>query len=116
MSSNYCEKRSESRLQGNNRKIWVATIKLEKQNRNLKVIYTYAPTLEISEKDENMREEFYWSLNNTVNGINKRDMLIKAGDMNAKIGSGHHHYPECIGRYGKGKIIVMESIWMNLLC
>ena len=31
-------------------------------------------------------------------------MLIIAGDMNAKIGSGHHDYLECIGRYGKGKM------------
>ena len=31
-------------------------------------------------------------------------MLIIAGDMNAKIGSGHHDNPECLGRYGKGKM------------
>ena len=31
-------------------------------------------------------------------------MLIIAGDMNAKIRSGHHAYPECIGRYSKGKM------------
>ena len=31
-------------------------------------------------------------------------MLVIAGDMNAKIGSEYHDYPECIGRYGKGKI------------
>ena len=31
-------------------------------------------------------------------------MLIIAGDLNANIGSGHHDYPECIGRYGKGKM------------
>ena len=31
-------------------------------------------------------------------------MLIIVGDINAKIGLGHHDYPECIGRYGKGKI------------
>ena len=24
--------------------------------------------------------------------------------MNTKIGSGYHDYPECIGRYGKGKM------------
>ena len=30
-------------------------------------------------------------------------MFIIAGDMNAKIRSGHI-YPECIGRYGKGKM------------
>ena len=85
-------------------KICVPTIQLEKQNKNLKFISTYAPTLEGGEKDENIREEFYGALDNTVNGINRRDMLIIAGDMNAKIGSGHHDYPECIGRYGKGKM------------
>ena len=74
----------------------VATIKLEKQSRNLKFISTYTPTLEVSEKDENIREEFNGALNNTVNGINRRDMVIIAGDMNAKIGSGHYDYPECI--------------------
>ena len=52
----------------------VATLKLEKQNRNLNFISLYAPTLEISEKDENIREEFYGVLNNTLNGINRRDM------------------------------------------
>ena len=31
-------------------------------------------------------------------------MLIIAGDINAKIGSGYHDYQECIGRYGKGKM------------
>ena len=37
-------------------------------------------------------------------GINRRDMLYIGRDMNAKIGSRHHDYPECIGRYGKGKM------------
>ena len=36
--------------------------------------------------------------------INRRDMLIIAGDMNAKIGSVHHDYQDYIGRYGKGKM------------
>ena len=91
---NYCEKRPGSRLQGNNRKKCVAIIKLEKQIRNLKFISTHAPTLEVSEKEENIRKEFYGALNNTVNGINRGDMLIRARNMNAKIGSGHHDFPE----------------------
>ena len=85
-------------------KVCVATIKLEKYNRNFKFISTYAPALEVSEKDENIREEFYGAINNTGNGISRRNMLIIVGDMNAKIGTGHHDYPECIGRYGKGKM------------
>ena len=85
-------------------KMCVVTIKFEKQNRNLMFISTYAPTLKVTEKDKNIREEFYGALTNTVNGINGRDMLIIMGNMDAKIGSGHHDYPECIGRYGKGKM------------
>ena len=46
-------------------------IKLEKQNRNVKFISTYAPALEVSEKDENIKEEFYGPLNTTVKGINR---------------------------------------------
>ena len=33
-----------------------------------------------------MKEEFYGALNNTVNGINRKDMLIIARDINTKIG------------------------------
>ena len=36
--------------------------------------------------------------------MNRRNALIIAGDMNAKIGSGHHDYSENIGRYGKGNM------------
>ena len=66
------------------------------------VTSTCASTLHVSEKDENIKEEFYGALINKENGINKKDMLSISGDMNAKIGSGYHDYPESIRRYGKG--------------
>ena len=82
----------------------MATIKLEKEKRNLSFISTYAHTLVVSEKEPNKREEYYRSLDNTVKSINKRNMLIIAGDMNAKTGTAYMHYPEVIGRYGKGEV------------
>ena len=41
-------------------KICVASIKLEKQNRNLKFISTCAPTLEVSEKDDKYQRRILW--------------------------------------------------------
>ena len=38
--------------------ICVTTIKLEKQNRNLKFIFTHAPRLEVSERDEISEKKF----------------------------------------------------------
>ena len=43
-------------------------------------------------------------------------MFSIAGDMNAKIGSGHHDYPECIGRCGKGKMNSNGKYLAELLC
>ena len=38
-----------------------------------------------------------------VKNIKNRNMIIIAGDMNAKTGSSNKDYPECVGRYGKGE-------------
>ena len=65
---------------------------------------TYAPTLEVSEKDNKIRDEYYAALDDTIKKVNNRDILIISGDMNAETGTGHANYPECIGRYGKGEI------------
>ena len=35
--------------------------------------------------------------------ISNRDIIILAGDFNAKTGSSHENYPSVVGRYGKGK-------------
>ncbi len=84
-------------------RICVATISLEKERRNLSFISTYAPTLDVSEKHEEIREQYYQDLEKAVRDINNRNMVIIAGDMNAKTGSSNRNYPEAVGRYGKGQ-------------
>ena len=79
----------------------MATVKMEKEQRSLNFIVTYAPTLEASEKNEEIREEYYRILDETIRNISKRNLLIIAGDMNAKVGRTSEVYSECMGRYGK---------------
>ena len=82
----------------------MATIWLEGQRRKLHFISTYAPTLQVSEKHENIREEYYSDLSKAMKEIKNRNMVIIAGDMNAKTGSGYKDFQECMGRYGKGEM------------
>jgi len=51
---------------------------------NLMIIQYYAPT-EMMDKD--MKEKFYQQLHETITAVQKRDVIIVMGDMNAKIGS-----------------------------
>jgi len=50
---------------------------------NLRIIQCYVPT-ETTDKD--MKEKFYEQLHETKNTVEKRDVIIGMGDMNAKIG------------------------------
>ena len=81
-------------------RIITATIKLE--HRNLKVIAIYARTLKNCEKDPNMRENFYETIDKIINNIAKRDILLLMGDFNAKVGSSNSDYKDCIRKYVKG--------------
>ena len=76
------------------------TIKLK--DRRLIVIRAYAPTLDVSEKNPKQREDFYECLNASIEKVSNRDILIIAGDFNAKTGSLWKEYPENMGKFGKG--------------
>ena len=53
------------------------------------------------EKPE-VREEFYNRLDSVVQSVSSRDILIIAGDMNAKTGSEYENYKLNMGQFGKG--------------
>ena len=86
-----------------NDRICYAEIQLDKYKVILLV--HYAPTLVISEQNPATREDFYESLSEVTNRINKiRHMMITIGDFNAKAGTEKSEYPENIGKYGKGRL------------
>src|SRR5215469_10400832 len=68
---------------------------------NLTIIQCYAPT-EITEKDK--KEEFYQQLSETITTVNKRDVIIVMGDMNAKIGPNNEGIEHVMGRHGIGNM------------
>eukprot|EP00794_Sanderia_malayensis_P010172 gene10172-11213_t len=85
-------------------RICLAKIPLNDVNKKIIFISTYAPTLEVSEKDPNIREKYYKELDDVIRKVSRRNILIVTGDMNAKTGNGHVEYPKFIGRYGKGQM------------
>jgi exonuclease III len=119
------EKGIEAQFKTITNRICMATIKLEGKDNQRKLIFisTYAPTLEVSEKNPKIREDYYEDLENTISQISERDICIIGGDQNAKTGLGHQEFPEVIGRYGKGEMnssgrILAEMLMKNemILC
>ena len=83
-----------------NERICTCSIKLK--DRNLIAVSAYAPTLDISKKNPELRDDFYEKLGNVITKVNKRDILLLLGDFNAKTGSGYSKNTEHMGKYGKG--------------
>ena len=75
-------------------------------NKKLTIISAQAPTLEKSEKNPELRDNFYNDLNSVVAKVKPRNMLIIAGDYNAKTGSARNEniYNKQLGKYGKGDV------------
>jgi len=69
--------------------------------RNLTIIQCYAPT-EMMDKD--MKEKFCQQLHETITAVQKRDVIIVMGDMNAKIGSNNEGLEHVMGRHGIGNM------------
>ena len=79
-----------------------------KVNNNLKVdiLSVYAPTLNISKKNHEIRENFYTKLDSILRNISNIHIVIIAGDFNMKTGSAAKNkiYKAVIGKYGKGQV------------
>ena len=79
-----------------------------KVNNKLKVdiLSVYAPTLNRSEKNHEIRGNFYTKLDSILRNISNRHIVIIAGDCNAKTGSAAKNkiYQAVIRKYGKGQV------------
>ena len=82
----------------------ICTAEITLKNYKAKIISVYAHTLKIAEENTEIREEFYETIENIIDKTPKRDVIILAGDFNAKTGSGWKEYKENMGRHGKGLI------------
>ena len=88
-----------------------------KVNDDLKIdtLSVYAPTLNGSEKNHEITENFYTKLDSILKKISKRHIVIIAGDFNAKTGSSVKKkiYQTVIGKYGKGQVNTNRTHLLN---
>ena len=82
-------------------KVEEVVYKKSKTSPLISIINVYAPTSQRVEKYPDEIEQFYKDLNETFNSIRKRELVILAGDFNAK--AGQKLGEKCIGRFSKGK-------------
>ena len=89
-----------------------------KVNNNLKVdiLSVYAPTLNRSDKNHEIRENFYTKLDSILRNISNRYIVIITGDFNAKTGSASKNkiYQAVIGKYGKGQVNTSRTHLLNI--
>ena len=67
----------------------------------LTIIHIYAPTMEATDED---KDEFYEQLQSVVGSVNKHDMVLITGDMNAKVGANNTDKELVMGKHGTGTI------------
>jgi hypothetical protein len=79
----------------------IISIRLQAQPINISLIQVYAPT---SSAPDDVLDCFYNQLQDTLDSIPKRDIVMIIGDYNAKIGEGVQHEDEAkvVGLHGLG--------------
>uniref|UniRef100_A0A8D8LZ42 Craniofacial development protein 2 n=3 Tax=Cacopsylla melanoneura TaxID=428564 RepID=A0A8D8LZ42_9HEMI len=75
----------------------VMAVKIETKPKNMFIIQCYAPTLD---SDDEIKEQFYSEVRETIKKKQSQDVLILMGDFNSKVGS--QKIDDIIGPYGLG--------------
>jgi exonuclease III len=88
------------------------------QGFNLSVIQVYAPTTESTDAEI---DEFYQILQMKIDAIDRSDVLLVIGDLNAKVGKDHLTWQDNIGPHGLGSVNergerLLEFCCVNQLC
>ena len=64
----------------------------------MSLIQVYAST---EDRSQDVKDEFYAKLQDTVGGVAQRDLLIVMGDLNARVGNETDIWGEVLGRHGE---------------
>lgn len=78
----------------------LARVRLRGAIANISVVAVYAPTLNAADVD---KEQFYHKLQTTVDGIPSNDILVVAGDWNARTGPATETVRRVLGRFALGR-------------
>lgn len=87
--------------QGISNRLLMANFRTKKVK--VSVIVVYAPNEPLDSITNNESDEFYLELQQVIDRIPKRNMLILLGDFNAQVGTNRERWYPCIGNQGIGK-------------
>ena len=73
--------------------------RFESKQCNLSVIVCYAP---INDAADEIKDEFYEVLQESIDSIPNRDMIVCLGDFNAKVGNSNDGFESTMGCHGLG--------------
>ena len=79
--------------------------------KSLVFISAYAPTMN---KSNETKDDFYHQLESYIEQLPKNNVLILAGDFNAKVGNDNSLYENVMGRHGKGMLNTGEERLLEL--
>lgn len=96
----------------------IISLKFNTAQGTVIVISAYAPTLS-SSNDE--KDKFYSDLQTCISSTARTDRILLLGDFNARVGSDHLAWPDCLGPFGVGSINengqrLLELCSANHLC
>ena len=72
-------------------------VRLKSRFQNVSIVQAYAPT---DPTEYGVKEEFYNKLQEVVNKMSRRDLVIVMGDMNAKVGNDNRNREHIMGKHG----------------
>ena len=76
----------------------------------LNVVQCYSPT---NDTEEEKKEEFYQSLEETIRKCNRTDITVLMGDMNAKVGADNENHQRVMGKCGVGAMNENDELFAN---
>ena len=81
----------------------ICTAEIKLKDSKLFFISVYAHTSEKADKNPEIRDEFYDTLDGIISSIPNRHKVVLAGDFNAKTGSAYNDFKTTMGKFGKGE-------------
>ncbi|XP_029640952.1 craniofacial development protein 2-like [Octopus sinensis] len=79
----------------------ILTLNLATSTGKANIISAYAPTLY---SPQEIKDRFYEELDATISQIPESEPIFLLGDFNARVGSDHGAWPDCLGRFGVGRV------------